>query len=131
MSREESDNEQRKIGIYRLDIATQSVTELSKDNTVDFLNQTYIGNDPSTRFALWKMQIDGSDSFTFYGQESATDRNSDNIYSPRVVRSGPYKDYVLMGQGARSNHPFVAEGDIVMMRARKLLKKLRIKILKH
>ena len=199
MSREEGDNTDRKLGIYRLEIASQSLTKLSKDNTVDFLNPTYIGNDPATsneillvaktvedtelpinykarsilvdeydraptplihkmdtqtgdvtpigfnnshqtepmamdgpdgnklvvfnqwehqdstnRFALWKMQIDGSDSFTFYGQESATDRQSDNIYSPRVVRSGPYKDYVLMGQGARSNHPFVAEGDIVM-----------------
>ena len=199
MSREETDNPSRKLGIYKLDIASQSITKLSKDNSVDFLNPTYVGNDPTTsneilmiaktvqdteltinyrankllldeydrsptplihkmdaqtgdltligfnnshqtepmvmdgpdgnklivfnqwehqettnRFALWKMQIDGSDSFTFYGQESATDRSSDNLYSPRLIRSGPYKNYVLMGQGARSNHSFVAEGDIVM-----------------
>lgn len=66
------------------------------------------------RFALWKMQIDGSDEFTFYGEESATDRRADNIFQGRVVRSGTYKDYILMAQGNRSHNSFAAEGDIVM-----------------
>lgn len=199
MSREEVDNPSRKLGIYRLDIASQTLTKLSHDNSVDFMNPTYIGNDESSnhemllvaktvqdneipinyaarsvlvdeydraptplihkmdvqtgevirigfnnshqtepmtmdgpdgnklivfnqwehqdatnRFALWKMQIDGSDNFTFFGQEASTDHGSQNLFSPRVVRSGAYKNYVLMGQGARNNHPFVSEGHILM-----------------
>ncbi len=66
------------------------------------------------RFALWKMQVDGSDNFTFYGQESRTDRSGANLFSPRAIRSGPYQGYVLMTEGARSNHSFAAEGDILM-----------------
>lgn len=202
MSRAELDNPQKNLGIYRLDIASQTIQKLSKDNTVDFLNPSYVGNDAidghemllvaktvkgseitinygidllnnllldeydrdatplihkmdtqngdtvrigfnnshqtepvattapngtkiivfnqwehqdnTNRFALWKMQIDGSDGFTFFGQEASTDRRDDGLYSPRIVRSGPYQGYVLMGQRARTNHGFVSEGHILM-----------------
>jgi cytochrome c553 len=202
MSRSEVNNPNRKLGIYRLDIASQTIQKISKDNTVDFLNPTYIGNDAiaghemllvaksvkgneipinygisflnnllldeydraptplihkmdaqtgdtirigfnnshqtepvattdpdgrkiivfnqwehqenTNRFALWKMQIDGSDGFTFFGQEASTDRSGADLYSPRIVRSGPYQGYALMGQAARSNHNFTAEGHILM-----------------
>ncbi len=199
MSREEVDNPNRKLGIYRLDIASQTLTKLSHDNSVDFMNPTYIGNDPSTgheillmaktvqdteipinyaartvlldeydraptplihrldaqtgevtriglnnshqtepmvmddpngnkivvfnqwehqdttnRFALWKMQVDGSDNFSFFGQESSTDHGNQNLYAPRLIRSGAYQGYVLMGQGARTNHGFAEEGHILM-----------------
>ncbi len=201
MSREETDNLERRLGIYRLDIASQTVTKISTDNTVDFLYPTYVGNDTTSehqmllvaktvgkkeipfnykakavmvdeydraptplihkmdtqtgvvtrigfnnshqtepmamdgpqgtklivfnqwehqdtvnRFALWKMQIDGSDNFTFFGQESSTDHSAKNLFSPRLVRSGPYQGYLLMGQGARSNHEFVSEGHILMVK---------------
>lgn len=66
------------------------------------------------RFALWKMQIDGSDEFTFYGQESRTDKSAANLIQGREVKSGAYKGYVLMAQGHRSGKPFAAEGDILM-----------------
>ncbi len=70
----------------------------------------------TNRFSLWKMQIDGSDNFTFYGQESATDRLAMNLMQAREVQSGPYKGYILMTQGSRpaASNPFAAEGDIVM-----------------
>lgn len=199
MSREEMSNPKRKLGIYRLDIASQTLTKISKDNSVDFMNPAYIGNDPTTnheillvaktvqdneipinyaarsvledeydrhptplihkmdtqtgdtirigfnnshqtepsvvdgpsggklvifnqwehqdavnRFSLWKMQIDGSDNFTYFGQESSTDRSKASLYAPRAIRSGPYKGYILMGQGARTNHGFAEEGHILM-----------------
>ncbi len=199
MSREEVDNPNRKLAIYRLDIASQTITKLSHDNTVDFMFPSYIGNDPNTnheillvaktvqdneipinyaarsvladeydraptplihkmdvqtgdtirigfnnshqtepmvidgpnggklvvfnqwehqdttnRFSLWKMQIDGSDNFTYFGQEASTDRSGASLYAPRIVRSGAYKGYVLMGQGARTNHGFAEEGHILM-----------------
>jgi hypothetical protein len=68
------------------------------------------------RFSLWKMQIDGSDNFTFYGQESATDKLAMNLTQPREIQSGPYQGYVLMTQGSRplATNPFALEGDIVM-----------------
>lgn len=200
MSREEEGNPKRKLGIYKLDTTTQILEKISKDNTVDFMHPTYIGNDPETgneqlfvaktvtdedipvnyaarsvlqdeydrdatplihrmdvetgdvtvigfnnshqtepvamkdpsgnpiivftqwehqsstnRFALWKMQVDGSDSFTFYGQESAIDERADNLFSAREIQSGPNAGYVLMTQASRttSNH-FTGEGDIVM-----------------
>jgi len=199
MSREETDNPDRKLGIYRLDIGSQTLEKISNDNSVDFMYPTYIGNDPSSnhellfvaktvnddelpinyaakstlrdeydraptplihkldtetktltrigfnnshqtdpvaikgpdgnnlvvftqwehqestnRFALWKMQVDGSDSFTFYGQESSTDKSGANIFSPREIKTGAYKGYMLMTQATRSNHHFAAEGDIIM-----------------
>jgi hypothetical protein len=68
------------------------------------------------RFSLWKMQIDGSDNFMFYGQEARPDNLPTNIYQAREVKSGPYKDYILMGQAARTGNmaAFIAEGDIIM-----------------
>ncbi len=68
------------------------------------------------RFSLWKMQIDGSDEFTFYGQQSREDGKSTNIYSPREIKSGKYKGYILMGQNARIGNKarFLSEGDIIM-----------------
>lgn len=66
------------------------------------------------RFSLWKMQIDGSDEFTFFGQESSTDKSGANLFQGREVKSGPYKGYVLMTQGNRSGKPFATEGDVVM-----------------
>ena len=68
------------------------------------------------RFSLWKMQIDGSDNFMFYGQEARPDKSSVNIYQARQIKSGKYKDYILMGQSGRTGNMshFIAEGDIVM-----------------
>lgn len=66
------------------------------------------------RFSLWKIQIDGSDGFTFFGQESASDRGSQNLFQGRVVRSGPFKNFVLMTQGNRKDKQFAAEGDVLM-----------------
>lgn len=66
------------------------------------------------RFALWKMQIDGSDEFTFFGQESSTDKSGANLFQGREVKSGAYKGYALMTQGNRSDKTFATEGDVVM-----------------
>lgn len=68
------------------------------------------------RFSLWKMQIDGSDNFMFYGQEARPDNLPTNIYQAREIKSGKYKDYILMGQAARTGNmaAFIAEGDIIM-----------------
>lgn len=65
----------------------------------------------TNRFALWKMQVDGSDNFTFYGQESATDRRASNIFQAREITSGPYAGYILMTQGRTA---FVADGSVMM-----------------
>lgn len=67
--------------------------------------------DSVNRFALWKMQIDGSDNFTFFGQESSTDRGSSHLFQPRSVRSGPYAGYTLMTE---SHNKFDAEGQVAM-----------------
>jgi hypothetical protein len=226
MSREEEDNPNRKLGIYRLNIAEQTIEKISKDNTVDFINPTYVGNDPAygegsepdhevllvaktvkaseipinyddpdkpffdgsiendelkdeydragtplihrmdavtgdtvrigfnnshqtepfvttditdpdnpikivaftqwehqasdNRFSLWKTQIDGSDNFTFYGEESATDDADPNIFQGREIKSGPYKNYIIMTQGARKNARFAAEGHIIMTKRKDL-----------
>ena len=64
----------------------------------------------TNRFSLWKIQVDGSDNFTFYGQESATDRSAANIFQPREIKSGPYAGYILMTQG----RGFTADGGIAM-----------------
>lgn len=68
------------------------------------------------RFSLWKTQIDGSDNFTFYGQESAVDKSAKNLTQPREIKSGPYQGYIIMTQGSRplATTKFIAEGDIVM-----------------
>lgn len=83
------------------------------DNRIAVFTQ-WEHQDTVNRFALWKMQIDGSDEFTFFGEESATDRSADNVFQGRVVRSGPYENYILMAQGDRDGHPFAAEGDVLM-----------------
>jgi hypothetical protein len=70
--------------------------------------------DSVNRFALWKIQIDGSDEFTFFGQESSTDKSGANLFQGRVIQSGPYKDYILMTQGNRSGKHFPTEGNIAM-----------------
>ncbi|MEK7286473.1 MAG: hypothetical protein AAB035_04155 [Nitrospirota bacterium] len=198
MSREEVDNPDRRLGIYRLDVKEQTLTKISQGSDVSYLNPTYIGNDANTgreillvaktiealempmnykpnplldeydrdptplihrmdaqtgdlfriglnnshqtepiamegldgkrlivftqwehqdsvnRFALWKMQIDGSDNFTIFGEESSTDKSSENIFQPRVVKSGPYQGYLLMAQNARTSHPFASEGHVLM-----------------
>ena len=67
----------------------------------------------TNRFALWKIQVDGSDNFTFFGQESAIDRSAANIFQAREIKSGSYAGYILMAQG-RSG--FVADGSIMMTR---------------
>ena len=68
--------------------------------------------DGTNRFSLWKMQSDGSDNFTFFGQESSTDKGSADLYGAREIKSGPYQGYMLMGEGARGS--FVAEGNVLM-----------------
>jgi hypothetical protein len=68
------------------------------------------------RFSLWKMQIDGSDNFTFYGQESEEDKGGKNKYQAREILTGKYKDYILMGQSKNTN----SEGDIIMTKRENL-----------
>lgn len=68
--------------------------------------------DSTNRFSLWKMQSDGSDNFTFYGQESSTDKGSADLYGAREIKSGPYQGNMLMGEGARGS--FVSEGHVLM-----------------
>ena len=72
------------------------------------------------RFSLWKTQIDGSDNFTFLGQESRTDASGANLFQPRQIKSGPYAGYVIATEGARSNHRFAAEGNIVVAQRNEL-----------
>lgn len=65
----------------------------------------------TNRFSLWKIQVDGSDNFTFFGQESATDSRSANVFQPREIASGPYAGYILMTEGRGS---FIADGSVAM-----------------
>jgi len=68
------------------------------------------------RFSLWKMQIDGSDEFMYFGEEASISDTQDNLYSPRQIKSGKYKDYILMGQAGRVGNAagFLSEGSILM-----------------
>ena len=189
------------LAIYRFDFKNYTLTKISNDDTVSFLNPTYMGNDPVTgheillvaktvqkteipinyaapqkavledeyerdatplihtmdavtgdtfrlgfnnshqtepfamkdpngntiigftqwehqqninRFALWKMQIDGSDNFTLYGDEAETNDSIRHIYQGRVVQTGPYKDYILMGESNSSSATFPTEGNVLM-----------------
>lgn len=72
----------------------------------------------TNRFSLWKIQIDGSDNFTFFGQESSTDKSARNLSQPREIKSGAYAGYTIMMQGSRvipnTSLNFAAEGDIIM-----------------
>ncbi|CAA6809463.1 MAG: Unknown protein, partial [uncultured Sulfurovum sp.] len=117
--------------IHKLDTVTGAVTRIGFNNSHQtepvVINQE--GNIPLVvftewehqatvnRFSLWKMQIDGSDNFMFYGQEARPTESQANIYQARQVKSGKYKDYILMGEGARtgsSDGQFIAEGNIIM-----------------
>ncbi|CAA6808401.1 MAG: Unknown protein [uncultured Sulfurovum sp.] len=116
--------------IHKLDTVTGSITRIGFNNSHQtepvVINQE--GNIPLVvftewehqatvnRFSLWKMQIDGSDNFMFYGQEARPDNSQANIYQARQVKSGPYKDYILMGQATRTGNmgSFIGEGDILM-----------------
>ena len=116
--------------IHKLDTVTGAVTRIGFNNSHQtepvVINQ---GEDVPlvvftewehqasvNRFSLWKMQIDGSDTFMFYGEEAATDDSGQNIYQARQVKSGKYKDYILMGQAARRGNEaqFLEEGHILM-----------------
>ena len=195
------------LAIYRFDFKNYTLTKISNDDTVSYLNPTYIGNDPDTgheillvaktvqkeeipinyavpqkavltdeyerdatplihtmdavtgdtfrlgfnnshqtepfamkdpngntiigftqwehqqninRFSLWKMQIDGSDNFTLYGDEAETTDNIGNIYQGRVVKTGPYEDYILMGEGKSKSATFPTEGNILMTKRKHL-----------
>jgi hypothetical protein len=114
--------------IHKMDAHTGEVWRIGFNNshqTEPFVTTGADGNriavftqwehqDSVNRFSLWKMQIDGSDEFTFFGQESSTDKSGANLFQGRVIQSGPYKDYIIMGQGNRTGKNFAAEGNIVM-----------------
>lgn len=68
--------------------------------------------DSTNRFSLWKMQSDGSDNFTFFGQESSVDKGAADLYGAREIKTGPYKGHMLMGEGERGQ--FVSEGSVLM-----------------
>ncbi len=116
--------------IHTLDTVTGSVTRIGFNNSHQ-TEATVINRESDTplvvftqwehqatvnRFSLWKMQIDGSDSFMFYGEEANSKDSEENLYQARQIMSGVYKDYILMGQSARTGNTgnFIAEGDIVM-----------------
>jgi len=122
--------------IHKLDTMTGAVTRIGFNNSHQ-TEPVVIQQDSSlplvvftewehqatvNRFSLWKMQIDGSDNFMFYGQEARPDNLPTNIYQAREVKSGPYKDYILMGQSARTGNMahFIAEGDVIMTHRKNL-----------
>ncbi len=72
------------------------------------------------RFALWKMQIDGSDNFTLYGEEAETNDSIGDIYQGREIKTGAYAGYIIMGEGNRSSASFPAEGNILMTKRKHL-----------
>ncbi|CAA6812651.1 MAG: Unknown protein [uncultured Sulfurovum sp.] len=116
--------------IHKLDTVTGAVTRIGFNNSHQtepvVINQD--GDIPLVvftewehqatvnRFSLWKMQIDGSDNFMFYGQEARPDESQANIYQARQIKSGKYKDYILMGQATRTGNMgnFIGEGDVLM-----------------
>ena len=117
--------------IHKLDTVTGVVTRIGFNNSHQ-TEPVVINRDDKTplvvftewehqasvnRFSLWKMQIDGSDNFMFYGQEARPDKSQSNIYQARQVLSGKYKGYILMGESARTEadgDQFIAEGNILM-----------------
>ena len=122
--------------IHKLDTVTGAVTRIGFNNSHQtepvVINQ---GEDTPlvvftewehqatvNRFSLWKMQIDGSDTFMFYGDEANTKDTDENIYQARQIKSGKYKDYILMGQAGRTGNmgAFVAEGHILMTKRENL-----------
>ena len=121
--------------IHKMDAATGDTVRLGFNNSHQ--TEPFTMKDPNgntivgftqwehqqniNRFALWKMQIDGSDNFTLYGDEAETTDNIGNIYQGRVVKTGPYKDYILMGEGNRkAGVHFPAEGNILMTKRKHL-----------
>ena len=76
--------------------------------------------DTTNRFSLWKTQVDGSDNFTFLGQESRSDASAANLFQSRQIKSGPYAGYVIATEGGRSNQRFAAEGNIVIAQRNEL-----------
>ncbi len=116
--------------IHKLDTVTKSVTRIGFNNSHQ-TEATVINRDDDiplvvftqwehqatvNRFSLWKMQIDGSDNFMFFGQEASTDAGTQNLYQARQIKSGKYKDYIIMGQSGRTGNSgqFLAEGHILM-----------------
>lgn len=73
--------------------------------------------DTVNRFALWKIQIDGSDAFTFYGDEATSNDSTNHLFQGRLIRSGTYKDYVLMTE---SHNKFDGEGHVLMTKRQHL-----------
>ncbi len=115
--------------IHKLDTVTGAVTRIGFNNSHQTEPVVIDDNGLSlvvfnqwehqhkvNRFSLWKMQIDGSDEFMFFGEEASVSDTSQNLYSPRQIKSGKYKDYILMGQGGRVGNEsvFLSEGDIIM-----------------
>lgn len=82
---------------------TEPVVINREDETPLVVFTQWEHQDVVNRFSLWKMQIDGSDEFMFYGDEATTDDSEENLYQARQVQSGKYKGYILMGQAARLN----------------------------
>jgi len=68
------------------------------------------------RFSIWKIQVDGSDAFLLHGNEAVVGDSIDNVYQVRTIKSGKYKDYLIMGESARSGNEGnkIAEGNILM-----------------
>jgi len=117
--------------IHKLDIVTGTLTRIGLNNSHQ-TEPVVINREEKTplvvftewehqstvnRFSLWKMQIDGSDNFMFYGQEARPDASDANLYQARQIHSGKYKGYLLMGESARtetSGAKFIAEGNILM-----------------
>lgn len=118
--------------IHTLDTVTGSVTRIGFNNSHQ-TEATVINREDNiplvvftqwehqatlNRFSLWKMQIDGSDNFMYFGEEADTKDQGQNLYQARQIKSGPYKDYILMGQAGRTGNSgtFLSEGDILMVK---------------
>jgi hypothetical protein len=116
--------------IHTLDTSTGIVTRIGFNNSHQ-TEPTVINRDDDVplvvftqwehqatvnRFSLWKMQIDGSDNFMFFGQEASSKGTAQNLYQARQIKSGTYKGYILMGQAGRTGNKaqFLAEGSILM-----------------
>lgn len=111
--------------IHKMDAQTGEVTRIGFNNSHQTEPFVMVGPDDNrivvftqwehqdnvNRFSLWKTQIDGSDNFTFYGDESIIGGGTANLIQPRAVRSGPYANYILMTEGHKE---FDAEGHIAM-----------------
>ena len=120
--------------IHKMDAATGDTVRIGFNNshqTEPFTLQDPDGNNiigftqwehqqGVNRFSLWKMQVDGSDSFTLYGDEAATSDDIGNIYQGRRIKTGPYAGYIIMGEGNRTGARFPAEGNILMTKRKHL-----------